>query len=201
MTAPVARRGICTCGTCGILNPSLLPPMPGTQDGTSKLSLSMPRTRTLIPLMKKFIKLSTREIPPFIAPVNFFFIQSIPILKIFLALAHMFVKDSVIGFVMFSRNQSPALFQASLILFQHSMAFAFISSQWRMQRTMTAINAPRMIVTRPAFVWANWSASPTPFMIPEATAPTAFHMPIATLTSPHAAAKLPMIIVIVSTVF
>ena len=52
------------------------------------------------------------------------------------------------GSVTFLWNHSPALFQASLILFQTSIAFAFTVSQFLMSRTIMAIKAPMAKTTR-----------------------------------------------------
>ena len=57
-------------------------------------------------------------------------------------------KKFEIGSVTCLWNQSPALFQASLILFQQAMAFAFTVSQFLINSTTIAIKAPMAKTTR-----------------------------------------------------
>lgn len=74
--------------------------------------------------------------------VNTFLIQSTAIRNVFLMPSHIPVKKLAIGSVTFSWNQLPTLSQASLILSQHSMAFAFTVPQFLTNRTTMAIRAP-----------------------------------------------------------
>ena len=62
-----------------------------------------------------------------------------------------------------------------------------------------AITAPIASTTKPIGDVRNATAAPNAVVTPVAIAPITFHIPIAILTSPHAAAKLPTIIAKVST--